>query len=76
MKQELAVVDLLLTNVNKFVDPVYRAKRPNTVVAIASLFMTLALQVNLLIDIRKIVSDSYQLRHSIANNSCTDNLKL
>jgi hypothetical protein len=62
LKQELAMVDLLLTNVNTFVDPVYGAKRPNTVVAIASLFMTLALQVNSLIS--KVVSDSYQLRYS------------
>jgi hypothetical protein len=62
LKQELAVVDLLLMNVNKFVDPVYGAKRPNTVVAIAYLFMILALQVNL--SISKFASDSYQLRYS------------
>ena len=55
MKQELAMVDLLLMNANKYVDSVYEAKRPSTVLATASLFMILALQVNL--SISKFVSD-------------------
>ena len=63
MKQELAMVDLLLMNANKYVDPVYGAKRPNTVLATASLFMILALQVNL--SISKFVSDGYQVHVKI-----------
>ena len=47
MKQELVMVDLLLMNANKYVDSVYEAKRPNTVLATVSLSMILALQVNL-----------------------------
>ena len=50
-------------NANKYVDPVYGAKRPNTVLATASLFMILALQVNL--SISKFVSDGYQVHVKI-----------